>query len=173
MIIFTPNHGIKEALLFYRPDEYNFYEFNLSSPINYGYSLAPLIPDPEYIPYEVVSGSIDTPDFDVMYGNFIMNNRDQFLLFMSVVLPLYNDPQVCVIIYIEDSPIRNVVMESLMKLIQQRYGYSSYIINDPEDLVCIEDNMSFTPRGILAIQDDSTRALLEGYYGPITLPQEG
>ena len=160
MIIFTPNHGIKEALLFYRPAEYNFYEFNLSSPINYGDSLAHLIPDPEYIPYEVVSGSIDTPDFDVMYGNFIMNNRDQFLLFMSVVLPLYNDPQACVIIYIEDSPIRNVVMESLMKLIQQRYGYSSYIINDPEDLVCIEDNMSFTPRGILSIQDDSTRALL-------------
>ena len=89
MILFTPHHGIKEALLYYRPDDYNFYEFNLSSPINYGYSLAPLIPDPEYIPYEVVNGSIDTPDFDVMYGNFIMNNRDQFLLFMKHRLENY------------------------------------------------------------------------------------
>lgn len=117
MILFTPHHGIKEALLYYRPDDYNFYEFNLSSPINYGYSLAPLIPDPEYIPYEVVNGSIDTPDFDVMYGNFIMNNRDQFLLFMSIVLPLYNDPMACVVAHMAHVDVAGRIRKHLQYIL--------------------------------------------------------
>lgn len=155
-----------------RPDSYNFYEFNLSSPINYGYSLATLIPDPQFIPHEVIHGAMDTPDFDIKYGQFIMLNRDQFLTFMNLVLPLYNDPCACVIVYISSSPVRDLIMECLIKLIQQRYGYSSYIINNQEDIFYIRDDMSFSPRGILSIQEDSDRAIIEGYYGPIEIPHE-
>lgn len=171
MIIFTPYHQTKEVLMQARPDNYNFYEFNLSSLVNYGYSLAGLIPNPEFIPYEVIQGSMDTPDFDILYGQFIMQG-EQFKLFMSLVLPLYNDPCACVIVYISESRIRDIVMECLIKLIQQRYGYSSYIINDLEDILYIKDDMSFSPRGVLTIQEDSHRALLEGYYGQIVIPEE-
>ena len=155
-----------------RPDSYNFYEFNLSNPVNRGVSLAALIPDPQYIPQEVITGAIDTPDFDIAYGNFIMGNQEQFFTFMNLVLPLYNDPCACVIVFTQMSPLRDAIMESLIKLIQQRYGYNAYIINDPYDVLCIQDNASFSPRGILMIQEDSDRALTEGYYGPITIPEE-
>ena len=172
MIIFTPCPDIKEILMAVRPDSYNFYEFNLSSYINRGISLTPIIPNPEYIPQEIIIGSAETPDFDIAYGNFIMGQKEQFFMFMNLVLPLYNDPSACVIVYIADSPVRNVIMESLIKLIQQRYGYNAYIVNVPTDIACVIDDSTFTPRGILNIQEDSMRALLEGYYGPITIPEE-
>ena len=172
MIIFTPFHQTKEILMSVRPDSYNFYEFNLSNPINYGVSLSALIPNPEFIPQEVITGSLDTPEFDIMYGNFILGDREQFFTFMNVVLPLYNDPCACVIIYIQESPIRDTILECLIKLIQQRYGYYSFIINELYDIGFIDDSASFSPRGILNIQNDSDRALMEGYYGKIIIPEE-
>lgn len=156
----------------YRPDSYNFYEFNLSSPVNYGYSLAVLIPNPECIPYDVIQGNLDTPEFDIQYGQFIMQSPERFRIFMNLVLPLYNDPCSCVIVYVAPSRIRDIIMECIIKIIQQRYGYSSYIVNDLEDICCVRDDVNFTPRGILNIQEDSDRALLEGYYGPIVIPKE-
>ena len=100
------------------------------------------------------------------------HSEEQFKLFMNLVLPLYNDPCACVIVYISPSKVRDLIMECLIKLIQQRYGYSSYIVNDLEDIYYIKDDMSFTPRGIVTMQADSDRALLEGYYGPIVIPKE-
>ena len=173
MIIFTPFPNTKEVLMASRPDSYNFYEFNLSSPLAIGYNLAALIPDDAYIPKELIEGSVDTPEFDMAYGNYIMGNQEQFFTFMNVILPLYNDPCACVIVYIQHSPFRDVFLECLVKLIQQRYGYIPYIINAIEDIYEIRDNSSFSVRGIVTIQDDSDRALAAGYYGQITVPEEG
>lgn len=171
MIIVTSQLNIKEALQYYRPDDYNFYEFNLSCLVNVGYSLAPLIPDPNYIPEEVLK-DMESEEFARVYGEFVLNNREQFMTFMALMLPLYNDPLACVIIYTSSSPYRDLLCESLIKLIQQRYGYSSYIVNTIDDMLCVGDNMSFSPRGILMIQEDSDKALMEGYYGAITAPPE-
>lgn len=172
MIIFTPFHQTKEVLMQVRPDSYNFYEFNLSNPMNYGVSLSALIPSPEYIPQEVITGSMDTPDFDIAYSNFVLGQQEQFYSFMNIVLPLYNDPCACVIVYIQASPIRDIILECLMKLIQQRYGYHPFMINELYDISYINDSSSFSPRGILNIQEDSDRALIEGYYGKIVIPEE-
>lgn len=172
MIIFTPFHDVKEVLMQVRPDSYDFYEFNLSSPYNYGVSLASLIPNPEYIPQEVILGCAESPEFDIAYGKFIMENREQFFTFMNVMTPLYNIPTACVIVYIQYSPIRDAILETLMKLIQQRYGYHPYLVNTPEDLYCVKDDSSFSPRGIVNMQEDSDRALIEGYYGQIYIPEE-
>lgn len=74
MIIFTPFPNTKEVLMASRPDSYNFYEFNLSSPLAIGYNLAALMPDDAYIPRELIEGSVDTVEFDMAYGNYIMGN---------------------------------------------------------------------------------------------------
>lgn len=173
MIIFSPFPNTKEVLMASRPDSYNFYEFNLSSPYLIGYNLNALIPDDAYIPKELIEGSIDTPDFDIAYGKYLMENQEQFFTFMNVILPLYNDPYACVIVYIQHTSFRDVFLECLTKLIQQRYGYYPYIINDIEDIYEVRDNSSFGVRGILAVQEDSDRALASGYYGQITIPEEG
>lgn len=172
MIIFTPFHETKDVLMQCRPDSYNFYEFNLSNPVNYGFSLSALTPNPEFIPSEVITGSIDTPDFDLAYGEFIFSNQLQFFTWMNMILPLYEDPCACVIIYIQQSPIRDIVLECIIKLIQQRYGYHAFIINELYDIAYVKDDASFSPRGIVNMQSDSERALIEGYYGSIPM-QEG
>ena len=172
MIIFTPFHDVKEVLMQVRPDSYDFYEFNLSNPYNYGVSLAALIPNPEYIPQDVILGCAESPEFDIAYGKFIMENQDQFFTFMNLMTPLYNIPNACVIVYIQYSPMRDAILETLMKLIQQRYGYHPYLVNSPEDLECVKDDSSFSPRGIVNMQEDSDRALVQGYYGQIYIPEE-
>jgi hypothetical protein len=172
MIIFTPFPNTKEALMQIRPDEYHFYEYNLSSLIEAGYPLYQIVPQSQDIPEEECLGTADTPDFDIQYGNFILSNPDQFFTLMRIIDPVYQDPCACVIIYIAHSPTRDVVLESLCKLIQQRYGYNSYIINTLEDLYDVRDDSTFSVRGILAMQEDSERALSMGFYGPIDPPKE-
>lgn len=169
MLLFTPFIETKEYLQCIRPDDYHFYEFNLSSYYQNGVNLS-LVPDPSYIPRELIEGNIESVEFDIAYGQYLMNQA--FLKFMSIVLPLYDDPCACVIIYITQSPVRDLIMECIDKLIQQRYGYRSYIINDLEDLYGIHDDASFSVRGIVNIQQDAQRAMLEGYYGPKPIPDE-
>ena len=91
---------------------------------------------------------------------------------MSLVLPLYDDPEACVIIYYSQGLFRDMILEYLSKFIQARYGYNSYIINEPRDLECVKDNGSFGVRGIIQIQEDAELALIMGYYGPIEAPKE-
>lgn len=176
MIIFTPIDNIKELMYAYRSDaySYNFYEYSLSSITARAYPIMELLPNPELmsIPYEGVITAFEDPEFDAAYATYVLQNRDQFLTLMRLVLPLYDDPNACVIVYIADSPVRNVISESLIKLIEQRYGYATYIIYEPHDLECLKDDMSFSPRGILNIQEDAHKATLEGYYGPIVIPGE-
>ena len=172
MIIFTPFPQTKEWLMSIRPERYHFYEYNLSSPYNIGTSLQALLPNPDYFPEEVLRNYDESPDFDRAYCDFIANSRDAFFTFMSLVLPLYDDPEACVIIYYAQGPFRDMVLEFLAKFIQARYGYNSYIINDPGDLECVKDNGSFGVRGIIQIQEDAELALILGYYGPLNPSKE-
>lgn len=172
MIIFTPFPETKEWLMSIRPERYHFYEYNLSSPYNIGTPLEAMLPNPEIIPEEVIRSYDESPEFDMAYSNYIFNNQNAFFAFMSLVLPLYDDPEACVIIYYAQGPFRDMVMEFLAKFIQARYGYNSYIINDPGDLECVKDNGSFGVRGIIQIQEDAELALIMGYYGPLEVPKE-
>ena len=169
MLLFTPFLETKELLQRIRPDEYNFYEFNLSSYYQCGVNLS-LAPDPNYIPAALIEGNMDSMEFDIAYNRYILEQN--FFVLMSIVLPLYDDPCACVIIYISQSPIRDLIMECLDKLIQQRYGYRSYLINDLEDIYGIKDDASFSVRGIVNIQEDAQKAMLGGFYGPQPIPDE-
>lgn len=173
MIIFSHIHEIKEVMMTQRPWlHYNFYEFNLSMPINYGYNLEALIPDDSDITWQAFDNREESSEFDNEYARFVVSNIHQFMTFMNIVLPLYDDPEACVIIYVSMSPFRDAIKDSLMKLIQQRYGYSSYEVFTYEDIDYLQDNMAFSPRGIVNIQNDSELALVNGYYGAITIPEE-
>lgn len=176
MIIFTPFLETKDVLMRCRPDSYNFYEFNLSHPINHGLPLHSLIPN-EQIPIEVLTGNSVNPGNDDLYYDLyfkyvFQSSPEAYISIMNIMLPLYNDPMACVLIYINHSEIRDIITECLSNLIQRRYGYSSYIINELEDIFCIKDDMTFNPRGIVAMQEDNERAQLMGYYGNIVPPEE-
>ena len=44
-------------------------------------------------------------------------------------------------------------MESLIKLIQQRYGYNSWIVDSIEDIDSCKES-TYTPEGLLTIEED-------------------
>lgn len=98
--------------------------FNLTS-MKEGFSnLQSLIP-----PNEI--GRFEGRDFDIVYANYILNNDFVFLNFFEIIYALYINLDVYIVISNDDWS-ENLI-ESLMKLIQQRYGYNGARINSFED----------------------------------------
>lgn len=90
----------------------------------------------------------DNDSFDKVYFEYIMCNDNVFLEFMKIIMPLYYGYDV----YIEVTQGGNFdyITESLIKIIQQRYGYNSYIVNEPEDILMI--GTEIIPEGEFSIQ---------------------
>lgn len=70
-------------------------------------------------------------DFDIEYMNYIMSNDFVFKEFFDIIYSLYIGTDVYIIVS-EDDWSENLV-ESLIKLIQQRYGYVACKINSVDD----------------------------------------
>lgn len=98
--------------------------FNLTSMKEGLDNLQSLIP-----PNEI--GRFEGRDFDIAYANYILNNDFVFLNFFEIIYALYNNLDVYIVISNDDWS-ENLI-ESLMKLIQQRYGYNGARINSFED----------------------------------------
>ena len=99
--------------------------FNLTS-LREGYERLSLLIPPNQI------GHLFGRDFDISYMNYIFGNDAVFYQFFScIIMPLYNNTDVYLIVS-KDDWSENLI-ESLMKLIQQRYGYNGVEINCQED----------------------------------------
>ena len=83
-------------------------------------------------------------------------NDAAFIQFMSIIVPEYMNPDVLVQILIERSEYRDVIVESLMKLIQQRYGNNCYLIQTEEDFAYTE-RQSFSIPGLFTLDKDISR----------------
>lgn len=98
--------------------------YNLTSMREGLYNLSTLIP-----PNEI--GRFEGRDFDLAYANYILMNDFVFVEFFGIIYALYNNADVYIVIS-EDDWSENLV-ESLFKLIQQRYGYNGVKINSFDD----------------------------------------
>lgn len=74
--------------------------------------------------------------FDQNYFNYIFNNDLVFLELMKIIIPLYYGQNICLLV--TQNEIFDKITESLLKLIQQRYGYNGIIINEAEDLLMLD-----------------------------------
>lgn len=70
--------------------------------------------------------------FDVDYANWIMSNDDVFIDFMQIIYPLYEGKDVFLLV--TDDPILDMYVQSLLKFIQQRYGYNGFYVTCTEDV---------------------------------------
>ena len=108
--------------------------FNLTS-MKEGYpALSRLIP-PNYI------GLFTDREFDIQYANYIMSNDYIFFEFFTIIYSLYSGEDVYIIVSNEDWS-ENLI-ESLLKLIQQRYGYNGTRINCFYDYINIKNSKYF------------------------------
>lgn len=95
-----------------------------------------------------------TQGFDVIYYSSIINDVNLFMSFMSI---MYNDfngqNSICLV---ERDPYRDAIMESIIKIIQNRYGANAWIVQDNDDLRCCHDTF-YSPDGLLMLQNDVDR----------------
>lgn len=146
--------GQANALQYITPN-YNPYQLvilNLSSLVE-GYDKVALMP-----PYNIDFLNDDT--FDMEYMNYIFNNDTVFLELMKIIIPLYTGQDVFIIVNRSDDNL-DVITESLLNIIRQRYGYRSYIINDIlydiEYLDNIIDMGDFSINGLSCLDQDKIR----------------
>ena len=111
----------------------NVYVVNLSS-ANLSVNSSSLFHVPKY--------DTETNQYDIEYANFIFSNTQQRIEFLYIIhqLQIGND----VLIMIGNYPGMYEMAESLLKLIQSRYGYLGYFItqNDIDDLSMFESRFS-------------------------------
>lgn len=154
MIIFTPLREIPTDLLELKRIK-NVVVYNLSSYIQ-APTLNLLIPSDELMPESVIRGDCTDPSFDTAYHSSILNNDGPFSQLMQIMIPVFQDPDVLVQVLINTSEYRDAITESLLKLIQQRYGYNAYIINNLEDFIYAEES-SFSIPGLFMMDKDLMR----------------
>ena len=147
--------------------------YNLSSMREGFISLQALIP-PNTI------GRLTDREFDIAYANYIMSNDTLFCIFFQIVYNLYIGKDVFIIISTEDWSEN--LLESLLKLIQQRYGYNAVLINTEADYLYATNSMNFgfaPGYGIYNLDQDKERftTLIEQYRiannGALPLDLEG
>ena len=94
---------------------------------------------------------VNSVDFDIQYASAVLNNPELFGSLINIMLRAYEGYLVCILV--QRDPYRDAVMESLIKLIQQRYGYNCWIIEDADDIEVISEQMMF-PNGLITLDED-------------------
>lgn len=155
MIIFTPIKDIPAELLEMKSIR-QVVKYNLSSYFSDIPTLNFLIPSSDYISEKELNGDCTTPEFDISYHNYIINNDNAFVQFMNMVIPVFTDPDTMVQVLINKSNFRDVITESISKLIQQRYGYNVYQVNETEDFIYTEES-DFSIPGLFIMDKDVNR----------------
>lgn len=103
-------------------------------------------------------GRLTDYEFDVAYMHYILDNDAVFVEFFSIVYNLYIGKDVYLVMS-EDNWSENLI-ESLLKLIQQRYGYNAVLIQCYNDYMYAKFNQeyNFEPTyGIANLDIDKNR----------------
>lgn len=167
MIIFTTIRNIPYELLEYKGIR-QVVSYNLSSYYSDAPSMNALIPSIQNMSEEILQGDCLIPQFDIEYGKHVIGDNNAFLQFMNIIVPAYMNTDMLVQVLIGHSNFRDAITESLIKLIQQRYGYNSYIVNDIEDFLCVDES-DFSIPGLFTIDEDIARwrSMIEPQGGDI------
>ena len=94
---------------------------------------------------------VNSVEFDMQYASAVLNNSELFGSLINIMLRAYEGYLVCILV--QRDPYRDAIMESLIKLIQQRYGYNCWIIEDVDDIEIMSEQM-LPPNGLLTLDSD-------------------
>jgi hypothetical protein len=147
MIIFGNNNIVPHLLL----DADRYFVLNFFNPTNLGTRLSNLWA-PEII---LKTCPLDSVEFDMSYANYILTNDNAFQDFMEILMSMYYNEDVFVLTDLDSPPVVSMC-ESIIKLIQQRYGFNCYIANDIGDILVIPDS-EMTESGNQIFMQDKER----------------
>lgn len=98
-----------------------------------------------------LSEFVQSVNFDLQYFSAITNDPNLFCKLLQIMSATYEG--FIAIVLVQRDPYRDAILESLIKLIQQRYGLTTWVVEDLEDISCIKE-CSFTPYGLLTLIED-------------------
>lgn len=93
--------------------------------------------------------------FDIKYAEYILSVPYVFNELMKIMYSLYYGKDVYLLVT-RDGGYFDTLTESILKFIQQRYGYDSYILNVPEDIQYAERG-EFNIYGLFNFDMDNKR----------------
>ena len=93
--------------------------------------------------------------FDIKYAEYILSVPQAFNELMKIMYSLYYANDVYLLVT-KDGGYFDILTESLLKFIQQRYGYDSYILNEPNDIQYAEKG-EFNIYGLFNFDADNKR----------------
>ena len=96
-------------------------------------------------------------DFDMKYAQYLLSNDATFIDFMQIPYNIYQGRDVYVLI--DDSEEFEMINESLLKFLQQRYGLNATYITSEEDFLQAGEPQ-FNELGIINFQHDKERLTL-------------
>lgn len=157
MIIFLSDHYLIPYIDGFIDGEVKVYNFsspssvakeNVHSLITVGH----LFDRSVQINHSLVMDYVNSVEFDIKYAQAILEfDTKMFEDFMKIINDNHEGKIVILLVYRE--PYRDSIMESLIKLIQQRYGYNSWIVDSIEDIYSCKES-TYTPEGLLTIEED-------------------
>lgn len=107
----------------------------------------PISNNTDMIPMDFVQSSL----FDNQYSCYITNN---IILFTKLLMVVSNSYEGNIsIVLIQHDIYRDAITESIIKLIQQRYGYMSWVIDDMDDIPALRE-LPPTPFGLEVLYND-------------------
>lgn len=87
----------------------------------------------------------DEKSSDIAYGEMLLKDNILFVQMMKIIFNLYNGMNVFLIV--NRSEVLDTLTESLLKFIQQRYGYNYQLLESVDD-INIYDDSSFSIQGL-------------------------
>lgn len=150
MYLFYGNSNVMNLL----PNNFKIYNFNSLSERGIPMNLLP----PNTL------GAINEYDFDCRYAGLIMSNEPMFMNLMNLIMDLYNGINVFVMVQYDEqsffdsnnSAWNTILIESLFKFIQQRYGLNGTLINSIDDINSANET-SFEDYGLINLEEDKER----------------
>lgn len=95
-------------------------------------------------------------EFDLNYFHYVIDNENVFMEFMKLILLLYEGKNIFLVI--SNDMWSLILIESLCKIIQQRYGINAIKIESAEDLYYAEES-DFTDYGLFNLDQDKEKYL--------------
>lgn len=103
-------------------------------------------------------GAINEYDFDLKYVNWIFSDDQRFIQFMTPIQELFNGRDVFIVYdHIMNRLWEDNMMESLLKLIQTRYGIIPCKIEDLEDYETANESDIRYGYGLMNFDQDAKR----------------
>lgn len=110
-------------------------------------------------PINMVPRSInpyESREFDIDYANLILSDAMFFDFFEHMIYPLYQGRNIYAMV--TRNELFDIFTESIQKFILERYGYISYLINEPSDFLSVNElNDRFTVAGVYNLDTDKER----------------